>query len=121
MMSLSLHEAYPGHHVQRSYALEDESLPMFRRTKEKKCYCHAPSMIPTYTSYIEGWGLYSESLGFDLELYSDPLVRYGHLSMEIFRAGRLVVDTGLHAFGWSRQQALDYMIEHTAESKTDLE
>jgi len=69
---------------------------------------------------MEGWGLYSESLGFDLDMYNDPLDRYGHLSEEIFRACRLVVDTGMHALGWSREKAVQYMLEHTAASEANI-
>ena len=69
---------------------------------------------------MEGWGLYSETLGFDLGLYNDPMDRYGHLSEEIFRACRLVVDTGMHALGWSIDQAVQYMIDHSAASKENI-
>ncbi|KAK7075971.1 hypothetical protein SK128_008142, partial [Halocaridina rubra] len=120
-MSLSLHEGNPGHHLQGSYAIESEDMPFFRRTMEDRNYGYSPSRFPINTAFVEGWGLYSESLGFDLTLYEDPLVRYGHYSMEIFRASRMVVDTGMHALGWTRQQAVDFMVEHTAEGLADIE
>ena len=78
------------------------------------------SRFPINTAFVEGWGLYSEKLGYDIGVYSDPLDRFGHLSEEIFRACRLVVDTGLHALGWSQDQALDFMLAHTAASEDSL-
>jgi len=116
MISLALHETNPGHHLQGSFTLEQEGFPMFRKLMEDRIYSQSPSRFPINTAYVEGWGLYSETLGFDLGLYSDPLDRYGHLSAEIFRACRLVVDTGMHALGWSREKAADYMATHSAAS-----
>merc|ERR1719495_1763507 len=116
MVSLSLHESNPGHHLQGSYMLEHSGIPKFRKVMEDRIYSQAPSRFPINTAYVEGWGLYSETLGFDLGLYNDPLDRYGHLSAEIFRACRLVVDTGMHALGWSREKAADYMATHSAAS-----
>ncbi|XP_059084330.1 uncharacterized protein LOC131881468 isoform X2 [Tigriopus californicus] len=116
MMTLALHESNPGHHLQGSYLLTSDGIPEFRTIMEDRSYFMAPSRFPINTAYGEGWGLYSESLGFDLNLYDDPLDRFGHYSAEIFRACRLVVDTGLHAFGWTRQQAIDFMMEHSASS-----
>ena len=72
------------------------------------------------TAFVEGWVLYSETLGYDLGLYDDPLDKYGHLSMDIYRACRLVVDTGMHAMGWSKEQAVQYMMEHTSIKKEKI-
>jgi len=96
MVDLFLHEAVPGHHLQISRAHELEHLPMFRRASEPN-------------AYVEGWALYAEDLGNDLGLYADPATRYGWLRAQAWRAGRLVVDTGVHALGWTRAQAIDYM------------
>ena len=101
MEDLVLHEAVPGHHLQIARAAELTGVPTFRRD-----YRNA--------GYSEGWALYAESLGADLGMYATPYTRYGYLSSEMFRACRLVIDTGIHAFGMTRDQAIRYLVEHAA-------
>ena len=101
MESLYLHEAIPGHHFQISLQRENEALPRFRR-------------FGGFTAYIEGWGLYAETLGKEMGVYTDPYQYFGALNAELWRSIRLVVDTGIHAKGWSRQQVLDYMYANSA-------
>ncbi|RXG56629.1 PHD finger-like domain-containing protein 5A [Armadillidium vulgare] len=121
MLTLSLHEGDPGHHLQGAHCIESPDFPYFRRVTEDRNYGLSPSRFPLYTYYAEGWALYSEGLGFDMNLYGDPLERYGHYSEEIFRACRLVVDTGMHALGWSREQAIQYMLQNTASTRGEIE
>ncbi|XP_023331422.1 uncharacterized protein LOC111703643 isoform X2 [Eurytemora carolleeae] len=120
MISLSLHESNPGHHLQGSYTLERAGWPEFRKSMEDRVYSQTPTRFPINTAYVEGWGLYCETLGFDMGLYSNPLDRYGHLSEEIFRACRLVVDTGMHALGWSQEKAVEYMLTHSAATLDNI-
>eukprot|EP00091_Calanus_sinicus_P009447 TRINITY_DN22109_c0_g1_i1.p1 TRINITY_DN22109_c0_g1~~TRINITY_DN22109_c0_g1_i1.p1 ORF type:complete len:124 (-),score=14.05 TRINITY_DN22109_c0_g1_i1:570-941(-) len=120
MVSLALHEANPGHHLQGSFMLETEGMPKFRKTMEDRVYSQTPSRFPINTAFTEGWALYSEYLGYELGLYDDPLEKYGHLSMEIYRACRLVVDTGMHAMGWSMEQAAQYMMDHSSIPKEEI-
>lgn len=108
METLSIHEAAPGHHFQIAIQQEVESLPDFRK-------------FGGYTVFAEGWALYAESLGKEMGLFTDPYMWYGRLSDEQLRAMRLVVDTGLHAFGWTRQQAIDFMIDNSSLAPSDIE
>jgi uncharacterized protein (DUF885 family) len=106
--TLTLHEGIPGHHYQITLALEDASLPPILR-------------FGGLTAYSEGWGLYAESLGPELGMFTDPFQLFGHLDMAMLRAVRLVVDTGLHALHWSRQRAIDYMLANTSMAPRDVE
>ncbi|WP_372014037.1 DUF885 domain-containing protein [Pseudoxanthomonas sp. 10H] len=107
MLALSLHEAVPGHHFQFARGAELPDMPMFRRTAY-------------FVAYGEGWGLYAERLGYDMGLYDDPYDRMGQLAYDMWRAVRLVVDTGMHAKGWSRQQAIDFFMDNSPKTEQDV-
>jgi prolyl oligopeptidase len=107
MTALALHEAVPGHHLQIAIAQELKNLPKFRRDGG-------------YTSFVEGWALYAESLGYETQMYEDLYQLYGALIFEMWRACRLVVDTGIHAKKWTREEAVAYMKKYTANSDLDI-
>jgi uncharacterized protein (DUF885 family) len=107
---LTLHEAWPGHLMHLALMQEMSDLPAFRRNG-----------LAGYAAFIEGWGLYCEQLGHDFGLYDDPLAHYGCLEMEMWRAVRLVVDTGIHLCGWSRDHSIDYMARHLTLDRATIE
>ncbi|HTL16487.1 MAG TPA: DUF885 domain-containing protein, partial [Patescibacteria group bacterium] len=107
MVPLTLHEAVPGHHLQLSLAQEMEAAPEFRK-------------FGGYTAFVEGWGLYAESLGQEMGFYQNPYEKYGQLTYEMWRAIRLVLDTGIHSMGWSREQAIDYFLANSSKTPHDI-
>ena len=107
MQALALHESVPGHHLQLAIGQETEGLPEFRR-------------FAGYGAFVEGWGLYAESLGEELGHYRDPYSKYGQLTFDMWRAVRLVVDTGMHALGWTRDRAIAFFRENTGKSDLDI-
>jgi uncharacterized protein (DUF885 family) len=107
MEALTMHEAVPGHHIQVGLAQELQGLPEFRKNT-------------SYTAFVEGWGLYAESLGGEMGFYKDPYSKFGQLTYEMWRAIRLVVDTGLHSMGWTRDQAIHFFRENAAKTDQDI-
>lgn len=121
LLSLALHEAIPGHHFHLTIFNQTYGFPDFVKNPVYDDICLSPSRVPFYTAHIEGWGLYSEFLGFEMGLFEDPYDLLGYYSWNLLRSVRLVVDTGLHHFNWTREQALTYLTENTALSRRNSE
>jgi len=119
--TLSLHEGNPGHNFQFAFNQHQKNLPLFMKNPMFARYSEAPSRFNMPTAHVEGWGLYSEYLGFEMDMYEDPYARFGHYSFNLLRACRLVVDTGIHALGWSREKAVNFMLENSAMSRASVE
>ena len=120
LMSLTLHEGNPGHHLQITQVANNNYIPFFLKLPVH-IWNRSPSSFPSYTSYIEGWALYAEYLGHEMGLYNDPNDMISYLSWALLRASRLVVDTGIHAFDWTREEAIDYLLSNTALSRYSCE
>lgn len=119
--ALSLHETVPGHHLHRLYTQRNPSMPNFRKFVDYTRSTASPSKFPFHVAFTEGWGLYSEFLGEELGLYQDPYQRLGRYSYELIRASRLVVDTGMHALGWSHERASAFLKDHTAATEEGIQ
>ncbi|XP_050716604.1 uncharacterized protein LOC126998670 isoform X2 [Eriocheir sinensis] len=120
LMAVTLHEAVPGHHLQSIYGENNPSTPNFRKFADFTFGLNAPARFPPHNVFVEGWGLYAEFLGEELNLYRDPYEKLGRYSFELLRASRLVVDTGIHALGWSRDRAMAFLQDHTALAKETI-
>ena len=120
MAVLTLHEVNPGHHMQLSHALQ-QRIPEFRKKMDYRNLHAAPLLFPTYTAYCEGWALYAEDLGIEMDVYDKSYEMFGKLSEEMFRACRLVVDTGLHCLGWTKDKAVDYMMNNCMMPVNEIE
>ena len=107
METLAYHEGLPGHHMQVAISQELDNVPMFQRTT-------------WFSAYGEGWALYSENLGKDMGFFTDPYQDFGRLGYEVFRAARMVVDTGIHFYDWSEQDAMEYMLANTPMTEGDI-
>jgi len=107
MEALTMHEAVPGHHLQIAIGQELEGLPAFRNNS-------------SYTAFVEGWALYSESLGYEMGFYKDPYAKFGQLTYDMWRAVRLVVDTGLHSMSWTRDHAIEFFASNTPKTRQDI-
>lgn len=118
-MAIALHETNPGHHLQLTTAITSD-IPQIRRDRLTTLYFQIPTAFPTWNAYIEGWGLYAEYLGEEMGLYKTDVEMLGRYSLEIFRACRLVVDTGLHHFNWTRERAIEYLTNYTSLGSNDI-